>query len=128
VAALPLLTQSKGVVINAGTGAATRPIEGWTAYCTSKAGTHMLTRMLDLELADMGIQSFFLAIPSTDTAMQGAIRKSGINAISKIPQSDLVPVSVPASILAWLCGPQARNIDELFLDVRQPRFKDMMVG
>jgi len=128
VAALPLLRQSKGVIINAGTGAATTPMEGWTAYCTSKAGTHMLTRMLDLELAGEGIKSFFLGIPPTDTAMQGAIRQAGINPVSKIAQSDLVPVRVPASVMAWLCGSQAREIDEVFLDVRQQRFKEMMVG
>jgi NAD(P)-dependent dehydrogenase (short-subunit alcohol dehydrogenase family) len=126
VAALPLLRQSKGVIINAGTGAATTPMEGWTAYCASKAGAHMLTRMLDLELGSEGIKSFFIGIPPTDTAMQGAIREAGFNAVGKIAQSDLVPVRVPASVMAWLCGPQAREIDEVFLDVRQQRFKDMM--
>jgi hypothetical protein len=30
--------------------------------------------------------------------------------------------------MAWLCGPQAREIDEVFLDVRQQRFKEMMVA
>jgi len=128
VAALPLLRPSKGVIINAGTGAATTPMEGWTAYCTSKAGTHMLTRMLDLELAGDGIKTFFVGIPPTDTAMQGAIREAGFNPVSKIAQSDLVPVRVPASVIAWLCGPQARDIDAVFVDVREQRFKDMMAG
>jgi hypothetical protein len=88
----------------------------------------MLTRMLDLELAGEGIKSFFLGIPPTDTAMQGAIRHAGINPVSKIAQLDLVPARVPASVMAWLCGPQTREIDEVFLDVRQQRFKEMMVG
>jgi NAD(P)-dependent dehydrogenase (short-subunit alcohol dehydrogenase family) len=127
VAALPLLRQSKGVIINAGTGAATTPMEGWTAYCTSKAAMHMLTRMFDLELSGDGIKTFFLGIPPTDTGMQGAIREAGLNRISKIAQSDLVPVRVPASIMAWLCGQQASAIDEVLLDVRQQRFKDMML-
>lgn len=126
VAALPFLRASKGVIINAGTGAATTPLEGWTAYCTSKAGVHMLTRMFALELADDGIQCFFVGIPPTDTAMQAQIRASGLNAISKIPQSDLVPARVPASVMAWLCGPQARDIDDVILDVRDDRFKAMM--
>jgi NAD(P)-dependent dehydrogenase (short-subunit alcohol dehydrogenase family) len=69
VAALPLLRASRGTIVNAGTGAATTPMEGWTAYCTSKAGVHMLTRLLALELGPEGIQSFFIGIPPTDTAM-----------------------------------------------------------
>jgi len=126
VAALPLLKQSKGVVINAGTGAATTPMEGWTAYCASKAGLHMLTRMFDLELSGDGIKCFFVGIPPTNTSMQGAIRDSGLNPVSKIAQTDLVSADVPASVMAWLCSSQAREVDELLLDVRQERFKAMM--
>ncbi|WP_419908974.1 SDR family oxidoreductase [Hoeflea sp.] len=126
VAALPLLRESRGVVINAGTGAATKPMEGWTAYCTSKAAMHMLTQMFDLELSDDGVKSFFIGIPPTDTAMQGAIRESGLNPISRISQSDLVPTAVSASVIAWLCGPEARKLDDVILDVRQERFTAMM--
>lgn len=126
VAALPLLRRSKGTIITAGTGAATTPLEGWTAYCSSKAAALMLTRMFDLELAGDGIKSFFVGIPPTDTSMQAAIRQAGLNPVSKIAQSDLVPVRVPASVMAWLCGPQARDIKEVALDVRQQLFKDMM--
>ena len=31
-----------GTVINVSSGAAHRPLEGWTSYCVSKAGMHML--------------------------------------------------------------------------------------
>ncbi|MGB8813416.1 MAG: SDR family NAD(P)-dependent oxidoreductase [Paracoccaceae bacterium] len=126
VAALPLLRASKGVILNAGTGAATTPMEGWTAYCSSKAAMLMLTRMFALELGPEGIQTFFLGIPPTDTAMQGSIRASGINPISQIPQDKLVAADVPASCMAWLCSDQARQVDEVLLDVRQDRFKAMM--
>ena len=126
VAALPLLRASRGTIVNAGTGAATTPMEGWTAYCTSKAGVHMLTRLLALELGPEGIQSFFIGIPPTDTAMQAEIRAAGLNPISKIPQDQLVPTAVPASVMAYLCSAEARGIDEVLLDVRQDRFKAMM--
>jgi NAD(P)-dependent dehydrogenase (short-subunit alcohol dehydrogenase family) len=126
VAALPLLRASRGTIVNAGTGAATTPMEGWTAYCTSKAGVHMLTRLLALELGPDGIQSFFIGIPPTDTAMQAEIRAAGLNPISKIPQDQLVPTAVPASVMAFLCSAEARGIDEVLLDVRQDRFKAMM--
>ncbi len=126
VAALPLLRASKGTIVNAGTGAATTAMEGWTAYCTTKAGVHMLTRLLALELAPEGIQSFFIGIPPTDTAMQAEIRASGLNPISQIPQEKLVSAQVPASVMAYLCSAQARSIDEVLLDVRQDRFTAMM--
>jgi NAD(P)-dependent dehydrogenase (short-subunit alcohol dehydrogenase family) len=126
VACLPLLRASKGVVINAGTGAATTAMEGWTGYCTSKAAARMLTQMMALELGPEGIQSFFIGIPPTDTAMQEQIRKAGLNPISKIPQASLVHPDVPASVIAWLCSDAARAVDEVMLDVRQERFTAMM--
>lgn len=125
-AALPLLQASKGVIVNAGTGAATTPMEGWTTYCSSKAAARMLTKMCAVELADDGIQSFFIGIPPTDTAMQGEIRAAGLNHISKIAKSDLVDPRVPASVMAWLCGPGARKLDDVCLDVRDQFFQAMM--
>ena len=122
VAALPLLRASGGAVVNAGTGAASTAMEGWTAYCTTKAAMLMLTRMMALEL---GLRVHFLGIPPTDTAMQGEIRASGMNAISQIPQGSLVAPKVPASCLAWLCGPVPEGT-EVVLDVRQEIFTRMM--
>jgi NAD(P)-dependent dehydrogenase (short-subunit alcohol dehydrogenase family) len=124
-AALPKLEARKGAIVNAGTGAATTPMEGWAAYCSSKAGARMLTQMCALELADRGVQSFFIGIPPTDTEMQGEIRDAGLNPISKIAQSDLVDPIVPASVMAWLCGPDSRKLDECLLDVRDPLFQEM---
>jgi NAD(P)-dependent dehydrogenase (short-subunit alcohol dehydrogenase family) len=125
-AALPLLRAAKGRIINAGTGAATTPMEGWAAYCASKAGMQMLTRMMALELSADGIRTFFLGIPPTDTVMQDKIRASGLNPISRIPKEKLVPIAVPASCMAWLCGLGADHLDEVLLDVRQELFTRMM--
>ena len=109
-----------------GTGAATTPMEGWSAYCNSKAAARMLTLMFANELGDEGVQYFFLGIPPTDTAMQAEIRESGLNPISKIPKEQLVDPLVPASVLAWLCGSEARKIEEVLIDVRDDFFKSMM--
>ena len=125
VAALPLLRASKGTILNAGTGAATTAMEGWTAYCSTKAGMQMLTRMMALELGREGLRIFFLGIPPTDTAMQGKIRASGLNPISQIPQGKLVPTNVPASVMAYLCGAEPAT-SEVLLDVRQEVFTRMM--
>ena len=92
-AMLPFLKRSRGVIINAGSGAAFAPLEGWAAYCSSKAALAMLSRVIDLEIASFGIKTFFLGIPPTDTAMQAKIRNSGLNKISEIPQSALDDVA-----------------------------------
>ena len=126
LACLPLLKESRGVIVNAGTGAATTAMEGWTAYCTSKAGARMLTQMMALELAPYGIQSVFIGIPPTDTMMQGEIRLAGLNPISQIPQDKLVPTAVPASVMAWLCSQAARQVPDTLMDVRDARFTAMM--
>jgi NAD(P)-dependent dehydrogenase (short-subunit alcohol dehydrogenase family) len=125
IAALPLLRASKGTILNAGTGAATTAMEGWTAYCSTKAGMQMLTRMMALELGREGLRIYFLGIPPTNTAMQDKIRASGLNPISQIPQEKLVPTQVPASVMAYLCGPEPVTNDVL-LDVRHEVFTKMM--
>ncbi|CAN0579648.1 unnamed protein product, partial [Laminaria digitata] len=126
VAALPLLKASSGTIVNAGTGAATTPMEGWTAYCSSKAAMHMLTRMFAMELESENVRSVFIGIPPTDTDMQGSIRQAGLNPISKIAQTDLVDPNVPASVMAWLCSDQALQRTDIIQDVRDDFFKAMM--
>ena len=125
VAALPHLRASHGTILNAGTGAATTAMEGWTAYCSTKAAMQMLTRMMALELGNEGLRIYFLGIPPTDTAMQAKIRASGLNPISQIPQAKLVPTRVPASCMALLCGPSP-EMTEVLLDCRQEVFTKLM--
>jgi NAD(P)-dependent dehydrogenase (short-subunit alcohol dehydrogenase family) len=125
-AMLPFLKRSRGVIVNAGSGAAFTPLEGWAAYCSSKAALAMLSRVIDLEIGSLGIKTFFLGIPPTDTAMQAKIRRSGLNKISEIPQSALNAVEVPASIITWLCSPKAREIEAILVDVRDEIFVKMM--
>ena len=125
-AMLPSLRRSRGVIINAGSGAAFAPLEGWAAYCASKAALAMLSRVIDEENRSFGVKTFFLGIPPTDTAMQAKIRKSGINKISQIPQASLNSVETPASVIAWLCSPKAREIEAILIDVRDEIFVNMM--
>ena len=125
-AMLPFLKLSRGVIVNAGSGAAFTPFEGWAAYCASKAALAMLSRVIDVEVAPLGVKTFFLGIPPTDTGMQAKIRNSGLNKISEIPQSSLNPVEVPASVIAWLCSPKARDIEAVLVDVRDEIFVKMM--
>lgn len=125
-AALPLLRAAGGTVVNAGTGAATTAMEGWAAYCSSKAAARMMTLMLAKDLEGSGVRFFFIGIPPTDTDMQAEIRAAGLNPISKIARQDLVRPQVPASVMAWLCSPAARECDDVLMDVRDDFFRAMM--
>jgi NAD(P)-dependent dehydrogenase (short-subunit alcohol dehydrogenase family) len=126
-ALLPLLLERQGTIVNMSSGAAYRALEGWSAYCASKAALVMLSRAIDLEYRPRGLRVFSLGIPPTDTAMQGAIRASGINEVSKIPQQNLTSPAIVAAVVTWLCGTQARDtIEKIEIDVRDPDFAIFM--
>jgi NAD(P)-dependent dehydrogenase (short-subunit alcohol dehydrogenase family) len=72
VAALPAGTP--GTVVFVSSGAATRPIEGWAAYCAAKAGGEMFFRVLAAERPDLRVAT--VNPGRMDTAMQGVLRES----------------------------------------------------
>lgn len=106
-AALPVMrAQGGGTILTVGSGAAHNPQEGWSAYCASKAGAWMLTRALDHEARSQGIRAISLSPGTVATDMQDAIRKSGVNPVSRLDWSVHIPPEWPASALVWLCGPE----------------------
>ena len=66
------------------------------------------------------MRSFGLAPGVGDTAMQGAIRASGLNPVSQIPRAALAPADHPGRMLAWLCTPAADGHLGQELDIRTP--------
>jgi NAD(P)-dependent dehydrogenase (short-subunit alcohol dehydrogenase family) len=106
----PMRAAGGGTIVNISSGAAHRPLEGWSAYCSAKAGLAMLTRAVALEHAAEGIRVFGFAPGTIDTDMQVTIRASGINQISRIPRSDLAPVAHPAKAIVYLCGADADDL------------------
>jgi benzil reductase ((S)-benzoin forming) len=65
----------KRLVVNVSSGAGRRPVSGWSAYCASKAGLDMATRVAALE-APPGLVICSLAPGVIDTPMQASIRDS----------------------------------------------------
>jgi 3-oxoacyl-[acyl-carrier protein] reductase len=108
----------RGTIVNISSGAAHRPLEGWSAYCAGKAGLAMLTRAVALEHAAEGIRVFGFAPGTIDTDMQVTIRASGMNQISKIPRGDLAPVAHPAKAIVYLCGAEADDLAGQELSLR----------
>ncbi len=110
-------------IINLSSGAARRPLEGWSAYCAGKAGLAMLTRAAHEEYGTQGLRIFGLAPGVVDTDMQGEIRASGINPVSQLPRETLAPVDDPATAIVWLCTPAANRYLGAEVDVRDPDFR-----
>lgn len=107
-AAVPVMkAQGAGTVITTSSGAATNPYDGWSAYCTSKAGALMLTRTLHLEEGANGIRALGLSPGTVATGMQVKIKASGIGPVAQLDPSVHIPADWPARALLWMCGPAA---------------------
>lgn len=79
-------TNTKVFVTNVTSGAATRPMEGWSVYCCSKAGLNMFTETAALEQASMKTNNKIIAFSPgvMDTDMQGTIRASSKGAFKEL--------------------------------------------
>ena len=107
-AALPgMIARGGGTIITVGSGAAYNPLEGWSAYCTSKAGALMLGRVADVEARGRGVRVLSLSPGTVATDMQHRIRDSGVNAVSRLDWSAHVPPDWPAQALVWMCTADA---------------------
>jgi NAD(P)-dependent dehydrogenase (short-subunit alcohol dehydrogenase family) len=121
-AALPLLLERGGAIVNVSSGAASRPLEGWSAYCAGKAGLAMLTRSLQLEFGARGVRAFGLRPGVVDTGMQVTIRASGVNEVSRLPRESLAGTEGPARAIAYLCAPEAADLAGGEVDIRDEAF------
>lgn len=107
-AAMPgMIAQGHGTIINISSGAAHGPVEGWSAYCSSKAAVYMLTRAADKEARARGLRIMGLSPGTVATRMQREIKASGINPVSQLDWSDHIPPEWPAKALLWMCTPEA---------------------
>ncbi|MGI9482203.1 MAG: SDR family oxidoreductase [Hyphomicrobiales bacterium] len=103
-AALPVMEkQGSGTIVNISSGAAVSALEGWSHYCSAKAGALMLTKCTHNEYADKGICVVGLSPGTVATDMQVKIKASGVNPVSQLDTSDHIPAEWPARAIAWLC-------------------------
>lgn len=104
-AVLPLMRAARsGTIITVSSGAAHHPLDGWSAYCASKAGAAMLTRCAHHEAGGDGVRIMGLSPGTVATDMQREIKTSGINPVSALEWSDHIPPDWPARALLWMCG------------------------
>lgn len=106
---LPQLRQQRGRIVNVSTGAALKPMIGWSAYCASKAGFLHLTSVVAAEAPE--VTSVSLRPGVIDTEMQREIREEGgagmddevhRSFIDKKENGQLEPPEVPGRAAAWL--------------------------
>lgn len=122
-AALPvMLAQGGGTILTVGSGAAYNPLEGWSAYCASKAGAFMLTRAAHLE-AGGTVRVLSLSPGTVATGMQETIRASGVNPVSRLDWSAHVPPDWPARALVWMCTPDADAWRGAEVSLRDPAIR-----
>ncbi|WP_421998888.1 SDR family NAD(P)-dependent oxidoreductase [Reyranella sp.] len=123
-AVLPgMLSAGGGRIVNVSSGAAYRPLEGWSAYCSGKAGLFMFTRAIALETEGRGIRAFGFSPGTIDTDMQVKIRASGMNVISRIPRGELSPVADAVRGLVYLCTPAGDDLAGQDASMRDDAFR-----
>ena len=107
-AAMPVMQAAGGgTIITISSGAAHNALEGWSHYCTSKAGAAMLTMCAHKEGAAYGLRAMGLSPGTVATDMQHQIKASGMNPVSQLDWTDHIPADWPAKALLWMCGAQA---------------------
>jgi len=83
-------SSAQKVILNVSSGAGKSPVDGWSAYCASKAAIDMLSRVVDEEQKmdasdkEQNFKIFSVAPGKVDTAMQVEIRKSSKEDFSKV--------------------------------------------
>jgi NAD(P)-dependent dehydrogenase (short-subunit alcohol dehydrogenase family) len=112
-----------GTIVNVSSGAAHRPLEGWSAYCSAKAGLAMLTQAIALETEGRRIRVFGFQPGTIDTEMQVRIRASGMNMISRIPRAELSPVEHAVRGLLHLCTAAGDDLHGEDVSMRDEAFR-----
>ena len=111
-------------VVTISSGAAKRPLHGWSSYCVSKAGLDMWTRCLAEEGDSENISALAIAPGIVDTGMQKEIRQADEssfpllqNFIDYHKNGELTnPDDVAKKLLPYIVGDLGQNGD--ILDVR----------
>ena len=124
-AVLPgMLERGQGTIVTVSSGAANNPLEGWSHYCSSKAGAAMLTRCAHLENAEKGIRIMGLSPGTVATQMQREIKASSVGPVAKLNWEDHIPPEWPAEALFWMCGPEADGYLGQEISLRDPVIRE----
>ncbi|SLN64523.1 SDR family oxidoreductase [Roseisalinus antarcticus] len=121
-----MLAAGKGVIVNLSSGAAHTAIDGWSAYCTSKAAVNMFTRCLAVEYGERGIRvhDFIPGVVGTD--MLNGAQAQFDNVISRLEESTKLTPDIPARCLVWLVDEGEGRATEVEQSIRDKALRDMV--
>ncbi|SEP64712.1 NADP-dependent 3-hydroxy acid dehydrogenase YdfG [Loktanella sp. DSM 29012] len=122
----PMIAQGSGTIITVSSGAAHNPLEGWSAYCASKAGAYMLTQVADRESRGKGLRVMGLSPGTVATDMQKDIKASGIGPVSQLEWSDHIPPEWAAQALVWMCTSEADSHLGQDVSLRDEKIRQMV--
>ncbi|MCB5199083.1 SDR family oxidoreductase [Loktanella sp. TSTF-M6] len=122
----PMIAQGSGTIITVSSGAAHNPLEGWSAYCASKAGAYMLTQVADRESRGKGLRVMGLSPGTVATDMQKDIKASGIGPVSQLDWSDHIPPEWAAQALVWMCTSEADSHLGQDVSLRDEKIRQMV--
>ncbi|WP_274631131.1 SDR family NAD(P)-dependent oxidoreductase [Arvimicrobium flavum] len=108
----------RGVIVNLSSGAAHKPLEGWSAYCAAKAAALALLRCLALETEGTAVRVYGFQPGAVDTGMLDRIRDAGMGYVAGLSRDDLLPPELPARVVAWLMRPEAADLAGGELSIR----------
>ncbi|MBY4899377.1 SDR family oxidoreductase [Cupriavidus sp. AU9028] len=111
-------------VLAISSGAARRPVEGWSAYCAGKAGLDMFVRSVNAEYAqapaERSVRAVALAPGVVDTGMQATIRQAEFAQVDRfraLKENDQLtsPDDAARKIAAYLARPDfgATELDDV---------------
>ena len=121
-----MIAQGHGTILTVSSGAAHGPVDGWSAYCSSKAAAYMLSRTADLEAREKGLRILGLSPGTVATQMQREIKASGFNAVSQLDWSVHIPPEWPARTLVWMCSPDADAYLGADVSLRDQAIRDLV--
>jgi benzil reductase ((S)-benzoin forming) len=106
--------QIRKSLIQISSGAAYRPIQGWSLYCASKAGLKMFNDVLSVDYAGSGLRLLNFSPGVMDTQMQGTIRAQKAEKFARVEDFRqmkkegklLNPQSVAEKLLELIQNPQ----------------------
>ncbi len=120
-AALPLLPDRGGRIVNIASVLGLRGVADQTAYCAAKHGVVGFTRALALALAPRGITVNVICPSWVDTEMaQRRFGELGLTpeaAAAGVPTGHIAAPEEVADAVAWLLRPEARSITGLALPI-----------
>ena len=113
-----------GVVINVTSGAAENPSYGRSAYCASKAGLMIATRIFAVEEGEKrGITVIGFSPGLVDTDMNALNRAKRMGSAGNVNLAELRPPTESAQIIDYLCSPAAKDLSGTIVSARDPAFR-----